>query len=168
MAVLLKECNQKNDYFSKKCHNLKGRSMKCDKFCCEKFLNGVHVCTKFHENWKGWGIFFCWFGMEWPLYASSVTCDFSSYCRWFSWGISYTRIVSGLDLWLSERHYYMVYQACLSLVKQMHCHTSALIRVCMHFTVRDTLTFMDFCTRATTTFRNCVMYYVLCVLFSCY
>jgi len=23
-----------------------------------KFLNGVHVCTKFHENWKGWGFFF--------------------------------------------------------------------------------------------------------------
>ena len=32
-------------------------------FVVRKFVNKVHVCTKFHENWKGWG-FFCWFGME--------------------------------------------------------------------------------------------------------
>ena len=39
-------------------HNLKGDYWNALNFVVRKFLNGVHVCTKFHENWKGWGFFF--------------------------------------------------------------------------------------------------------------
>jgi len=46
-------------------HNLKGDHWNVPNFVVRKFLNGVHVYTKFHENWKGWG-FFCWFGTDDP------------------------------------------------------------------------------------------------------
>ena len=60
---------------------------------------------------------------------------------------------------VEERHYYSVYSI-PSLVKQIHSRICAPIRVCMHL-LSDTLTFMDFCTGATTTYRNCVVYYIL-------
>jgi len=31
-------------------HNLKGDHRNATNFVVKKFLNGVHVCTKFHEN----------------------------------------------------------------------------------------------------------------------
>jgi len=99
-----------------------------------------------------------------------------------------TRIISGLDLWpqiitvipvklcpsikrgIVEQFYQGKFFAeqistlkkgsIPSLVKQIHSRTCALIRVCMHVTVRHTR-LVTVCT------RHCVMYYILCVWVHC-
>ena len=38
-------------------HNLKGDHWNAPDFGMRKLLNGVHVCAKFHENWKESGFF---------------------------------------------------------------------------------------------------------------
>jgi len=65
-AILFKECNQKMAILAKSSsgHNLKGDHWNVPNFAVRKFLNGVHVCTKFHENWKELGFFLLiWHGM---------------------------------------------------------------------------------------------------------
>ena len=48
------------------CHNLKEDHWNVPNFGIRKFLNGVHVFTKFHENWQDQDFFDLAY-MEWPV-----------------------------------------------------------------------------------------------------
>ena len=61
-------------------YNLKGDHWNLLNLVVRKFLNEVHVQTKFHANWKGWG--FCFVDLEWPYNSMNSWYQMTIIVQW--------------------------------------------------------------------------------------